>query len=723
MPLPGSSRISIPSQYMSEQPTDNQNPETAMARELIEQTGANLFLTGKAGTGKTTFLKQIVKESPKRLIVLAPTGIAAINAGGMTIHSFFQLPFAPFVPGTSYNGDAKYRFHFGREKLNIIRSIDLLIIDEVSMVRADLLDAIDDVLRRFRRHDLPFGGVQLLLIGDIQQLPPVIDNDTWQLLSPYYDTPYFFSCRALKEAPFCTIELKKVYRQSDAQFLNLLNHLRENTLDKTMLAELNKRHIPGFDPPQSEGYIRLTTHNHQAQAVNRSKLDALPGKTYKYKADVKGNFPELSYPTDFELELKVGAQVMFVKNDISGEHRFVNGTIGEITALDDYHIEVRTVNGNQPVNVEPMEWANAKYVLDEDSKEIVEQIDGTFVQFPLKTAWAITIHKSQGLTFDRAIIDASLAFAHGQAYVALSRCRTLQGLVLSAPLPSSAVICDTCVQQFSENMHHNAPTPELCARLQRQYFLSLLSDLFDFLPLEHRLRHVTRLTDEFLYRLYPELLQEYKTESERFNTALTQVGERFANQYQRMVAATDDYTADHALQTRLKQAAGYFSEQLEPLRDLVDRTNPDVDNKEVRKRLQQAFGDLSEDIRRRIDLLRHVGLKGFDVPGYLRAKALLNIETPKTKKKKAVPVTPQTSPDISDPELYTKLVNWRREKAAQLNQPAYTILQQKAILGLCRETPHDKKDLLQVPYIGKATVEKYGDELLAIMITKGSKKH
>ena len=692
----------------------DENPETATARDLIEHTGVNLFLTGKAGTGKTTFLRQLVRESPKRLIVLAPTGIAAINAGGMTIHSFFQLPFAPYIPGTAFNGDAKYRFHFSREKRNIIRSIDLLVIDEVSMVRADLLDAVDDVLRRFRRHDLPFGGVQLLLIGDVQQLPPVANNDTWSMLSPYYDSPYFFSSHALKQTPCCTIELKKVYRQNDARFLNMLNLIRENRCDASVLAELNSRYIPDFDPPQEEGYIRLTTHNHQAQLINREKLDALPGMSHTYKAIIKDDFPELSYPTDPELELKVGAQVMFIKNDISGAHRFVNGTIGEVTALSQHHIEVRTKKGEKPISVEPMEWANAKYVLDEKSNEIVEQIAGTFTQFPLKTAWAITIHKSQGLTFEHAIIDTSAAFAHGQTYVALSRCRSLEGMVLSAPLPASAIICDHIVREFAENVKKNTPTEAQCKELQREYFITLLHDLYDFISIENQLKHFTRLIDEFLYRIYPQLLEEYKYETVRFNTNLTLISPRFETQYRRIMATAADYTSDETLQTRLKQAATYFAEQLKPLGELIERSYPDTDNKELKKKLQQAKTDLQEAVNQRLSLLCHVAENGFDIPQYLRKKAILSLEQPQSKKKPSAQRLKATA-DIPHPALYRRLVEWRKHKAEELHHPAYMVLQQKAIMGLCQCMPENLKEMMKVPYMGKVTAEKYGSELLKLI--------
>ena len=317
------------------------NEESILAWNIIEKTSANLFLTGKAGTGKTTFLKRLKELSPKRMVVLAPTGIAAINAGGMTIHSFFQLPFSPYVPGTTFGSGEQKRYKFSNLKRNIIRSIDLLVIDEISMVRSDLLDAIDSVLRQYRkRHDLPFGGVQLLMIGDLHQLAPVVTPQEEQMIGQYYDTPFFFSSNALKQAGYLTIELKKVYRQQDQQFISLLNQIRENKASEATLQALNQRYIPNFEPPKEGNYIRLTTHNAPAQYINEQQLAALPSQAYSFTAEVEGNFPESSYPADFKLILKPGAQVMFIKND--PQHRFYNGMIGEVRTIIGDKITVRS---------------------------------------------------------------------------------------------------------------------------------------------------------------------------------------------------------------------------------------------------------------------------------------------------------------------------------------------------------------------------------------------
>ncbi|EOA57200.1 hypothetical protein HMPREF1214_02712 [Bacteroides sp. HPS0048] len=568
------------------------NFEIQLAWQFIENTGTHLFLTGKAGTGKTTFLRELKAKSPKRMVVVAPTGIAAINAGGVTIHSFFQLPFAPYVPDTKFM--SAQTFHkFGKEKINIIRSMDLLVIDEVSMVRADLLDAIDAVLRQYRDRHKPFGGVQILMIGDLQQLAPVVKEEDWQLLSPYYDTAFFFGSRTLKETEYVTIELKKVYRQSDTTFLNLLNKIRENTADESVLAELNKRYLPGFRPREEEGYIRLTTHNYQAQQYNDRQLTALPGQSYRFRAKTEGTFPESAYPADEILTVKKGAQIMFIKNDSSGEHRFYNGKIGLVTDVCKDGIRVRGNGDAESFLLETEEWTNSKYTLNPVTKEITEEVEGRFRQYPVRLAWAITIHKSQGLTFERAIIDANASFAHGQVYVALSRCKSLEGLVLGSPLRQEAIISDDTIDHFTREVEALSPDRQKLNKLQRQYFYELLCEQFDFHSLERHFALVLRLLDEHLYRLYPKLLERYKETYELYKANITKVGDTFRIQYTDLVNATDDYVGDRQLQSRLISGARYFREKLEEIVfPLVSETKVQTDNKEVKKKITEALGVL-----------------------------------------------------------------------------------------------------------------------------------
>lgn len=439
------------------------NFELDVARFIVEKTDVSLFLTGKAGTGKTTFLREVVRYTKKKCIVLAPTGIAAVNAGAMTIHSFFQFGLGPFVQGVI---EPKSDFRINKSKLELIRHLQLLIIDEVSMVRADLMDHIDVELRRIRRNSKPFGGVQLLMIGDLQQLPPIAHGGEDELLRQYYKTLYFFSSAALKSMKYSCIELKNVYRQTDGHFIDILNHARNCTLTSQDISDLNARYIPGFSPKPEDGYIRLMTHNRQVDYVNETELEKLDSKPYTFVAAVTGTFPEESYPTANSLTLKKGAQVMFIKND--PERRFINGTLGEVKSIDKNSIAVRLAESGTVIDVEPMEWQNIRYQFDEDSKEISSKQIGRFKQYPLKAAWAITVHKSQGLTFDKAIIDVHAAFSPGQAYVALSRCRTLDGLVLSSPVSASVFMRDNAVDAYMNYI--SRPVEELAFSSCYEYF-------------------------------------------------------------------------------------------------------------------------------------------------------------------------------------------------------------------------------------------------------------
>lgn len=439
------------------------NFELNVARFIVEKTDVSLFLTGKAGTGKTTFLRDVVRHTKKKCIVLAPTGIAAVNAGAMTIHSFFQFGLGPFVKGVI---EPKSDFRIRKSKLELIRNLQLLIIDEVSMVRADLMDHIDVELRRIRRNSKPFGGVQLLMIGDLQQLPPIAHGGEDELLRQYYKTLYFFSSAALKSMKYSCIELKTVYRQTDGHFINILNHARECTLTNQDISDLNTRYIPDFSPKPEDGYIRLMTHNRQVDYINATEMAKLDSHPFTFEAAVTGTFPEESYPTANSLTLKKGAQVMFIKND--PERRFINGTLGEIRSIDKNCIAVRLAESGKTIEVEPMEWQNIRYQFNDETKEISSKQIGRFKQYPLKAAWAITVHKSQGLTFDKAIIDVHAAFSPGQAYVALSRCRTLEGLVLSSPVSASVFMKDKAVDAYMNYIY--CPVQELAFSSCYEYF-------------------------------------------------------------------------------------------------------------------------------------------------------------------------------------------------------------------------------------------------------------
>ena len=593
-----------------------QNNELRTAWDFVEHTGRSIFLTGKAGTGKTTFLKAVVEQSSKRSIVVAPTGVAAINAGGMTIHSFFQLPFSPFVPGAKIES----RFDFGKEKRKIISSLDLLIIDEISMVRSDLLDAIDSVLRRFRDRYKPFGGVQLLMIGDLQQLTPVVTPDDERMLAPYYDTPYFFGSKALAQIEYVTIQLEKVYRQQDDTFLTLLNHIREGHPTADDLALLNARYQPAFVPQPNEGYIRLTTHNQMANSYNESELKKLSGRAYTYRAKIEGTFPDYSYPTAETLVLKEGAQVMFVKNDPSGEHRYYNGRIGHVTLAEDNRLEVYCPGDAEAIEVEPLEWENARYTLNDQTREIETEVLGKFSQLPLRLAWAITIHKSQGLTFERAIIDASLSFAPGQVYVALSRCKTLEGMALASQIPPHAIISDERVDSYISHQEEAAlRSIEQLPTLKDEYYRYLLMELFDFKDILYREEYLNRIITEFFYHSYTDIAEMHKRALENYKQQVVVVADKWVGMIQQM---TIDTLHNAEFLERVKRSAAYFEQTLEQVLARPLALVPDIksQNKQAMKRLTENYGDLRQAWLSRRYLLQQMAKRTFTIADYLRQK-------------------------------------------------------------------------------------------------------
>ena len=593
-----------------------QNTELRTAWDFVEHTGRSIFLTGKAGTGKTTFLKTVVERSSKRNIVVAPTGVAAINAGGMTIHSFFQLPFTPFVPGAKIES----KFDFGKEKRKLISSLDLLIIDEISMVRSDLLDAIDSVLRRFRDRNKPFGGVQLLMIGDLQQLTPVVTPEDERMLDPYYDTPYFFGSKALEQIDYVTIQLEKVYRQQDDMFLKLLNHIREGQPMEADLQLLNSRCQPAFIPKPEEGYIRLTTHNQMANNYNESELRKLVGSAHTYRAKIEGTFPDYFYPTAETLTLKVGAQVMFVKNDPSGEHRYYNGRIGHVTYADDNRLMVYCPGDAEAIDVEPLEWENARYTLNPETREIESEVLGKFTQLPLRLAWAITIHKSQGLTFERAIIDASLSFAPGQVYVALSRCKTLEGMVLASQIPPQAIINDERVDSYIEHQEEAAQQSiQQLPALKDEYYRYLLMDLFDFKDILYREEYLGRIIIEFFYHAYTNTAELHKRALEDYKQQVIAVADKWLLKIQQMTIAQ---LRDGDFLERVKRSAAYFEQALDTILSKPLSLVPDVksQNKLAMKRLTENYADLRQAWLSRRYLLQQMSERPFTIADYLHQK-------------------------------------------------------------------------------------------------------
>ncbi len=700
------------------------NQDLQLAFDFVRYTNRNIFITGKAGTGKTTFLKDLKRQSPKRMIVVAPTGVAAINAGGVTIHSFFQLPFHPYVPAFYIPGAGSESraesssppgYKMSREKIRIIKSLDLLIIDEISMVRADTLDAVDSALRRYKARHLPFGGVQLLMIGDLQQLAPVVKEEDREILDRYYDSFFFFGSKALSCTDYVTIELKHIYRQDDQVFIDLLNKVRENTIDQAALEELNKRYIPDFDPESGGGYITLTTHNHQAQAINDSKLEKLPGRAHTFKATVKDDFPEFSYPNASELILKEGAQVMFIKNDISGEKLFFNGKIGRIEAFEGDTIAVKCPGDDFDIIVEKAEWQNMKFTLNDETKEIEEEVIGTFTQYPLRLAWAITIHKSQGLTFDRAIIDACSAFAHGQVYVALSRCRTLEGLVLSSRIGRRSLIDNPVISDFVSGVQKNQPDRASLEESRKAYQKHLLTELFDFTSLANRLNYCLKVftgnQEAFIGNPHEQIAKMVTG----LNADIIDVSVRFRTHIDYFLRIEPDAESNHALQERVKKAALYFSEKLNTgLAEILEGFSVETDNKAIRKSAAEALSRVHEELVIKLACFDTVS-QGFDTARYLetRAKSAIDIAPVSARPARRVE---DTSGVIKHQGLFDLLKEWRNSKAREKGQPHYMIMHQKTLVTIANTVPQSIGDLKKVKGMGKKKTEQYGEELLEIIL-------
>ncbi len=710
------------------------NSQIELAHEFLRNTGANIFLTGRAGTGKTTFLRNAIRSLNKRVVVAAPTGVAAINAGGVTLHSLFQLSFGLHLPGVASQSSDKnraFKFRMGRHKIALIRSIELLVIDEISMVRCDLLDAVDETLRRVRRDGRPFGGVQLLMIGDIQQLSPICHDTEWELLREHYPTPYFFESCALKECGYITIELKEIFRQSDPHFTSLLNSIRDNNITNEVIESLNKRYIPDFDPPKSEGYITLSTHNNSANNINTHQLKELKSRSVVYTAKIGGSYPQGSYPNDEELELKVGAQVIFIKNDVTPEKLYYNGLIGEVTALSDTQATVQPKDGGAPITVGAVAWENIEYTLDANTGEIREDVKGSFSQVPLKCAWAITIHKSQGLSFDRAIIDASSSFAHGQVYVALSRCRTLEGMVLSSPLRTHAIIMDSNVENFNDFVAQSQPSQGDLLKHKRAYFCSNLCEIFSFARLHQQTISVVRLLSGHLYLEYPQLCNAFTECAHTINNEAVKFGEGFQKQIIALVSQCEDFEHDALLGERIAKASAYFTPRLTPLVALIQELNSvDPDAADLKKRLAEAKDSLIEELRIKIAALKLCEGE-FSVEGYQRKKveaiAQGVVATTKSKRKESKESKESKSKesksdekqsaslDILHPKLYETLRNWRTSEAEDRETKAYLILSNRALIDIQQKLPRTIGDLKKIHGVGLIKTKQFGEEIITIV--------
>ena len=685
------------------------NQELELAFDFVQYTNQNIFLTGKAGTGKTTFLRSLKTKLNKRMVVVAPTGVAAINAGGVTIHSFFQLPFGPIVTERVAGhkiDNANFKKKFAKKKINIIRTLDLLIIDEISMVRADMLDAIDDVLRRYKNRNLPFGGVQLLMIGDLQQLAPVVKDDEWMLMRQYYNSMYFFNSHALRDSNMTTVELKHIYRQKDDKFVKILNEVRNDQLSAESYDILHSQYKENFRPKEEEGYITLTTHNRNADIINKERMGEIKGRPRKFKATVEGLFSEGAYPTEFHLELKIGAQVMYVKNDSNPEKRYFNGKIGKVISFGDDEILIEA-DGEEILTTHEL-WENIKYEIDPQTKEIKEEVIGKFSQYPLRLAWAITIHKSQGLTFDKAIIDAAAAFSHGQTYVAFSRCRTLEGMVLSSRISESAIICDVEVTDFNKNAEKNQPDEKALESARNMYQKELITEIFNYQEMSYTIGRLNRVIGEHLNAISGNISETVNNLQRKALPEISAVAVKFMSQVNYLLSQHPDAENNDELQERIKKAADYFFNYHDKIIiSALKETSYDTDSKATSKAIDENLDKLSEILnikQKSLKILFH----GFETEAYLsvRAKSALDDNKSEVKKAKNI-VSKAVRTKYSD--LYALLKFWRSEEAEADGVELYQIAPNKVLEGIANTLPCSKKQMLAISGIGKVKFEQYGD--------------
>ena len=733
-----------------------------LAERYIQETGISVFLTGKAGTGKTTFLKHIVAGCSKRLAVVAPTGVAAVNAGGVTIHSFFQLPLCPYLPDvkelvTEYQMPEKNR-SLRKDRVKILRTLELLIIDEISMVRADILDAIDATLKRYRKNDRPFGGVQLLMIGDVQQLPPVVTESEKPFMDQVYPSPFFFNSRAFRKLGYIVIELNKIHRQRDAEFTSMLNDIRTGNPSDQTLERLNRRLDPGFDPPSGEYWIRLTTHNHQSDAINREKMDALKGKSMIFKAEIDGNYPESAYPAETELRLKKGAQVMFTRNDTSGNSMYFNGKIGTVTSLYP-EIIVTDENGNEII-VNQEKWDNVRYEINPETQEIQAVNDGSFTQYPLRAAWAITIHKSQGLTFDRVIIDAGRAFSFGQVYVALSRCRSLEGIVLTTPITRRCTFRNTEVAIFENGYTPENQAVESLDNYRESYLVDKICSAFSLGRIASLSLKLEKLWKGSLGSVYPKISARFTAlvtgQDEDFSgvEAIASVGTRFQSQIREIFADQSRCTEDRDafVSERISKACAYFTAQLGYYaKSIAPTCLVEIENKETQKVFKNIAEELLKELIFRLSLYRATMADGFSVKLFSRVATECELEktgtlkscvrriisasraaadkdggnagTDKANGKKEVQESGMdadtsdidTEYDEATEKLLKVLKAWRKMKYEELHLPAFMIMHQKVLVQIAEEKPASREELMQINGFGKKQWDKYGEEILEII--------
>ncbi|MBO9674340.1 MAG: AAA family ATPase [Sphingobacteriaceae bacterium] len=683
------------------------DPDNQLLLDFLATTNQPVFLTGKAGTGKTTLLRKIRDTTKKNFAVVAPTAVAAINAGGVTLHSFFQIPFGPLVPVVDEN--AETQFKYSDEKTRLLRCLDLLIIDEISMVRVDLIDFIDRTLKRVKGSNRPFGGVQVLMIGDLYQLSPIF-HDAWHILGSYYSSPYFFDSLIFRSTPMITFTLDKVYRQSDPIFLDILNGMRENSLSADLLAKLNERYDPSLDQEWKDDYITLTTHNQLVNEINQGCLDKLPGEIFEFNAEVSGDFPKDAYPTDEKLQLKLGAQVIFIKNDSSGKKQFYNGKAAKITAINENSIKVTFTHGGREIEVEKELWQNVKYSLSNEENKIDETSTGSFSQYPFKLAWAITVHKSQGLTFDQAIVDVSTAFTHGQAYVALSRCTSLEGLILKSPVLPENIITDAKVTSFTKAAHQDKPTAGLLTRYTQQYTWGLIHELLDFALIAkdwEKLGH-SKLIDKDEKNAF---LSIYEQGNQLFQHEIFKVARNFIAKEFSKINTDENPANESAFMERLQKASDYFVPKLEQLITLAEKIAAiNFYNDTQSDKLLTLLNDCKDALQIKLALFK-ISWNPFSIKEYINTFHAASNKQPAKK-----PVKSSIKPkEISNPQVYKNLVEWRKTIALQRGTPDYAVLSDLALLSIAEKMPKTTDQLAALKSVGIGNAKELGQQITRIV--------
>ena len=700
---------------------DITNAAFQLATDFVDHSNTSLFLTGKAGTGKTTFLKQVKANNNKNTVVVAPTGVAAINAGGTTIHSFFQLPFAPFLPVNKSNdsNDNLSDKHsllsqqrLTKERKEVLQQMELLIIDEVSMVRCDVIDAIDTVLRHVRnRYAVPFGGVQVIFIGDLYQLPPVIKNEEWQWLAPHYKSQYFFDSHVMQALQPVYIELNKIYRQKDDRFVQLLNLVRNNEMDKASFELLHTRYLPDFEPSKEENYITLTTHNNKADAINFKALKELKGAENSFTAVIEGDFYEKAYPAEVQLKLKVGTQVMFLKNDAEKPRRYFNGKIGVVEKMDTDKILIRCKGEALDIEVKKEKWKNIRYSLNKSNHQIEEEEIGSFTQFPLRLAWAITIHKSQGLTFEKAIIDAGEAFAAGQVYVALSRCTTLEGMILHSRINNNSLRNDQRIAHFTKTQEMAGAKLALLHEAKRSYQKSVITKLFDFAEIALMAQEMVDFMADHSFNFTTDA-QNWIQQLHQQIHSMEQVAIKFQLQLRTLMNEASLPENNESLQIRIKAASLHFQTSLAQILALLSTGKACTNNKASAVEGNKMLTTIFQALQERQFLLKEC-VQGFDAIGLQTHKR--NFVSVALRVNLYAGKAGAAQNDSPNPDLYFLLCKTRDALCTKKNIPIAMVANTVSLDEMARYLPQSFEEISMITKFGKAKTAQFGEAFLSVI--------